>query len=260
MEGFLENFESFIGVNFWTALFTLLNFLILFFVARRFLIGPILAIIESRQKEIDDMYSEAGNAKDHALALEEEYTQKLSAATETGERIVKEAVARGQAREDEIIRNANAEASAIMDKAAADIAQEKKKALNDAKDEISGMAIAIAEKVVGRELNAADQADLVDSFIAQLGENVLSRNLVLGTTLFSGGPLSLQPPYPILYPFLCFSHPETATWKKERRRFPSENAISCHIPSFNTKSYSSLQQPRTDFYIGIRQIGEHTYQ
>ena len=172
MEGFLENFESFIGVNFWTALFTLLNFLILFVVAKRFLIGPILAIIESRQKEIDDMYSEAGNAKDHALALEEEYKQKLSAATETGERIVKEAVARGQAREDEIIRNANAEASAIMDKAAADIAQEKKKALNDAKDEISGMAIAIAEKVVGRELNAADQADLVDSFIAQLGENV----------------------------------------------------------------------------------------
>ena len=35
MEGFLENFESFIGVNFWTALFTLLNFLILFFVADR---------------------------------------------------------------------------------------------------------------------------------------------------------------------------------------------------------------------------------
>ena len=172
MEGFLENFESFIGVNFWTALFTLLNFIILFLVAKRFLIGPILAIIENRQKEIDDMYLQAGSAKDNALALEEAYKQKLSAATETGERIVKEAVARGQAREDEIIRNANAEASAIMDKAAADIAQEKKKALNDAKDEISGMAIAIAEKVVGRELNAADQADLVDSFIAQLGENV----------------------------------------------------------------------------------------
>ena len=172
MEGFLENFESFIGVNFWTALFTLLNFIILFLVAKRFLIGPVLAIIETRQKEIDDMYLEAGCAKDNALALEEEYKQKLSAATETGERIVKEAVARGQAREDEIIRAANAEASAIMDKAAADIAQEKKKALNDAKDEISDMAIAIAEKVVGRELNAADQESLVDSFIAQLGDHV----------------------------------------------------------------------------------------
>ena len=172
MEGFLENFESFIGVNFWTALFTLLNFIILYLVAKHFLIGPILAIIENRQKEIDDMYLQAGSAKDNALALEEEYKQKLSAATETGERIVKEAVVRGQAREDEILRAANAEASAIMDKAAADIAQEKKKALNDAKDEISDMAIAIAEKVVGRELNAADQESLVDSFIAQLGDHV----------------------------------------------------------------------------------------
>jgi F-type H+-transporting ATPase subunit b len=131
-----------------------------------------MKIIEDRQKEIDDLYLEAGSAKENALALEAEYQQKLSVATETSDRIVKEAVARGQAREEEILRQANAEASAIMDKAAADIAQEKKKAINDAKDEISGIAIAIAEKVVARELNAADQAVLVDSFLAELGDEV----------------------------------------------------------------------------------------
>lgn len=172
MEGFLESFESFIGVNFWTALFTLLNFIALFLVMKRFLVGPVLKIIQDRQKEIDDMYADADHAKGNALALESEYKEKLSAATETGERIVKEAVARGQSREEEIIRQANAEAAAIMDKAAADIAMEKKKAINDAKDEISDMAVAIAEKVVGRELNAADQADLVDSFIDRLGDDV----------------------------------------------------------------------------------------
>ena len=59
-----------------------------------------------------------------------------------------------------------------MTKAAADIAMEKKKAINDAKDEISGIAMAIAEKVVGRELNAADQAGLVDRFISELGDQV----------------------------------------------------------------------------------------
>ena len=170
MEGFLENFESFIGVNFWTALFTLLNFIILFLVAKRFLIGPILAIIENRQKEIDDMYEAAGTAKDNAAALETEYKEKLSAAAETSERMVKQAVARGQSREEEIIRQANLEANAIREKAAADIAQEKKKAINDAKDEISEMAMAIAEKVVGRALNEVDQASLVDHFIEELGE------------------------------------------------------------------------------------------
>ena len=165
-------FESFLGVNPWTALFILLNTLTIFFVAKKFLFGPVMNIIAQRQQEIDDLYAGANSAKDEAEALRNEYQEKLSVAAETGERIVKEAVARGQAREEEIIRSANAEAGAIMDKAAADIAMEKKKALNDAKDEISDMAIAIAQKVVGRELNAADQADLVDSFIAQLGENV----------------------------------------------------------------------------------------
>ena len=84
--------------------------------------------------------------------------------------MVKEAVERGQRREEEILRQANLEADAVMAKASADIAREKRKALNDAKDEISDIAMAIAEKVVGRELNGADHSALVDGFIDRLGE------------------------------------------------------------------------------------------
>ena len=166
----MGTFQDFIGIDFWTALFVLLNTLAVFFVAKKFLFKPVKKMIDDRQKEIDDMYSDADNARNAALALEEEYKEKLSQATETGERIVREAVARGQQREEEIIRQANEEAAAILDKAASDIALEKKKAINDAKDEISGIAIAIAEKVVARELNNEDQHNLVDSFIDELGE------------------------------------------------------------------------------------------
>ena len=162
--------ESFLGVNPWTALFILLNTLTVFFVAKHFLFGPVMKMIEDRQKEIDDLYADAGSAKENAVALEAEYKEKLSVAAETSERIVKEAIIRGQTREEEIIRQANAEAAAIMDKAAASIAQEKKKAINDAKDEISGIAIAIAEKVVAREIQSADQQKLVDDFINGLGD------------------------------------------------------------------------------------------
>lgn len=163
-------FESFIGVNFWTAFFVLMNTLAIFFVAKKFLFLPVKNMIDSRQKEIDAMYDAAGAAKESAQALENEYKEKLAQAQQTSDRMVKEAVARGQNRQDEIISQANAEARAILDKAAADIAQEKKKALNDAKNEISEMAMAIAEKVVGRELNDVDQAKLVDEFIEELGD------------------------------------------------------------------------------------------
>ena len=163
-------FESFLGVDPWTALFILLNTLTIFFVAKKFLFKPVMKIISDRQKEIDDLYADAGAAKEQARQLQESYQQKLSAAQETSDRIVKEAVARGQSREEQIIRDANAQAAAIMDKASRDIAQEKKKAINDAKNEISDLAMAIAGKVVGHALEGADQASLIDGFIRELGD------------------------------------------------------------------------------------------
>lgn len=165
-------FESFLGVNPWTALFTLLNTLTIFFVGKKFLFGPVMKMIQDRQDEIDGMYSDANAAKADAETMRCDYQAKLDNAQATSERIVKEAVARGQAREEEIIRQANREASAIMDKAETSIAMEKKKAINDAKDEISGLAMAIAGKVVGRQLNDGDQSKLVDDFIDGLGDSV----------------------------------------------------------------------------------------
>ena len=167
----MGQFEGFIGVDFWTALFVLLNTLAIFFVARKFLFNPVHKMITDRQKEIDTMYADAGKAKEEAEKLEAEYQQKLADAQATSDLLVQEAVRRGQDREEEIVRQATEEATAIMNKASSDIAMEKKKAINDAKNELSSMAVAIAEKVVGRELKEKDQSALVDHFIDELGDN-----------------------------------------------------------------------------------------
>ena len=167
----IGEFEALLRVNPWTALFALANFLFLFFMLRKFLFKPVMKMLDDRQKEIDDLYKDAEDAKKDAQAKQQEYDRKLSAAQQTSEQLVREAVARGQSREEEILRQANAQASAMMDKAADDIAREKKKAVNDAKDEISVIALSIAGKVVGRELNDADHARLVDGFIEELGED-----------------------------------------------------------------------------------------
>ena len=168
----MGQFESFIGINFWTALFVLLNTLTIFFVAKKFLFGPVSKMIADRQAEIDGMYADAGKAKGEAEEMASEYRQKLSEAQATSERLVKEAAQRGQMREEEILRNAHDEAEAIRSRAAADAVREKQKVLNDAKNEISAMAVAVAEKVIGRELNASDQSAMVDHFIDELGDKV----------------------------------------------------------------------------------------
>ena len=163
---------EFLNINFFTALFTLVNTVVLFLVLKKFLWGPVMKIITDRQQEIDTMYSDADAERQQARQLREDYESKLADAQKTGERLVKEATVRAQSREEDILRQANAEADAIRRKAEADVAREKKKAINDAKDEIAGLAMDIAGKVVGHSLDDKDQSALVDQFIDQLGEGL----------------------------------------------------------------------------------------
>lgn len=163
---------EFLNINVFTALFTLVNTVVLFAVLKKFLFHPVMKMIFDRQQEIDDMYTAADNAKQQAQVLLAEYEGKLAEAQSTGDRLVKEAMARGQQRQEEILRQANADADAVRRKAEADIAREKKKALDDAKSEIAGLAVDIAGKVVGHSLDDAGQSALVDKFIDQLGDGV----------------------------------------------------------------------------------------
>ena len=75
MEWFLNEFETFVGVNLWTMLFAWCNLLILYLVLKKILFKPIKNMIDSRQTEVDNMYSDAERAKCDAAALKSEYEE-----------------------------------------------------------------------------------------------------------------------------------------------------------------------------------------
>lgn len=164
-------FESLVGVNPWTALFTFCNMIITFLLLKKFLFKPVKKMIDQRQKEIDDMYREAEAAKTEAAKLQADYEEHLSSARAERDEILRDAVSRARKRESEILSEAKSDAAALMAKAESDIAQEKKKALNEVKNEISSLSISIAETVVEREITQADQERLVMEFIGKLGED-----------------------------------------------------------------------------------------
>ena len=85
-------------------------------------------------------------------------------------RIISDAKKDAQFTADKMIKDAETEAHDIKVRAEADIEQEKKKAVNEAKDEISSLALDIAGKVVEKEINEADHRKLIDDFISKVGE------------------------------------------------------------------------------------------
>ena len=115
---------------------------------------------------------DAQAARAEAMVIKETYEENMRKARIQADDILSNAQRNATARSEEIIGQAQQQAAQLKLKAAADIEMEKKKAINDAKNEISGLAMAIAGKVVERELNQADQAQLIDRFIEELGDEV----------------------------------------------------------------------------------------
>jgi len=169
MEFFTDKFEAFIGVNPFTMVFAWINLLILYLFLKKLLFVPVKNMIDSRQKEIDDMYSDAESSKENADAMKLEYEEKLSKATEESEEILKKAVRRAQLREEEILREANEKAERIMERAEEQIELEKKQAVNDVKNQVSDMAIDIAALVIERDVNKAEHEAMIDDFINSIG-------------------------------------------------------------------------------------------
>ena len=166
---FLKNFEDFVGVNLWTMVFAWLNLLILYFILKKLAFKPLTNMINSRKKEIDDMYSDAESSKEAAEVMKSEYEEKISHANEESEAILKNAVRRAQLKEEEILKEANAQATRTLERAEEQIELEKKRALNEVKNEVSSMAIGIASAVIERDISEDEHKALIDDFINTIG-------------------------------------------------------------------------------------------
>lgn len=166
----MGQFEALVGVNFWTALFVLLNTLAIYFVAKKYLTDPVMKIIDKRQKEIEDTYEKAETAESEALAMREECEKRLSGAREEASEIVKTATVRATARTEEMMTAARAEVAALKTKADQEIESERRKAAGELKNDISELVLNIAGIVVEKEIDSSVHKDLIDDFISHVGD------------------------------------------------------------------------------------------
>ena len=168
----MDLYQSLVTVNPVTLIAQIANLFIQLLVVKIFFLDKIKAILDQRREAADKEITDAQAAHAEAAAIKAAYEQNMKEAKLKADDMLSAAQKTATLRSEEIISQAQQAASQIKAKASSDIEMEKKKAINDAKNEISGLALAIAGKVVERELNSADQSDLIDRFIDELGERV----------------------------------------------------------------------------------------
>ena len=160
-----------ISVNLWQILISLANLLILFFIIKKFLYGPVKKIIAARQAELDVQYSAASEAERSAKENKEAWEEKMKSAQSEADAIIQTATANANQRGEKIIAEAKEKATYIVRQAENEAALERKRAEDDIKYEIVTISSALAEKMLEREINAQDHRELIDSFIGSIGES-----------------------------------------------------------------------------------------
>ena len=166
----MELYQALITLDGWTFLAQICNLMIQLVIFKKFLLKPIKQVIADRKAKADSEIADAQKLRTEAEAMKAEYEQNLQNARTEANQIVAAAQKTATARSEEIVGEARAQAAALKQKAEADIAQERKKAVNEVKDEIGGIAMEIASKVMEREISEKDHKDLIDEFIKNVGE------------------------------------------------------------------------------------------
>ena len=166
----MQLYQALITLDGWTFVPQICNLMIQLVIFKKLLLNPVKKVIAERKAKADSQIADAQKLRTEAEAMKAEYEQNLQNARTEANQIVAAAQKTAAARSEELLGEARAQAAALKQKAEADIAQERKKAVNEVKDEIGGMAMEIASKVVEREIREADHKDLIDEFIKNVGE------------------------------------------------------------------------------------------
>lgn len=164
-----KTFLPLVDINASTIVFTLINTLIIFLLYRFLLHNKVMAMMDKRREAINAEIDAAENAKKQAEEAKAEYAEKLRQSKDEADKIVSDAVKRASDKEAEIIADANASAARMKQQAQESIEQEKRRALNEVKDQISEVVVLAASKVCEKEITQKDNADLIDSFLADVG-------------------------------------------------------------------------------------------
>lgn len=165
----METFQKFVSMGGWEILVTICNTLITFLIVKHFLFKPIRKMFAARTEEVQAMYDHAEADRAEAEAMKKDYSQSIANAKAEAAQITQSATRRATVRSEEILAEASRQASDMKKKAELSIEQERKKAMNEIKDEIAGLSIMIASKVVEKDISQDDHKRMIEEFIDKVG-------------------------------------------------------------------------------------------
>lgn len=155
----------------WTSIvFTIIAFLILYWLLTRYAFGPLFSVMEKRRQLVLQQMNEAAQTREQAVAYVEEQKQALQQARKEAYDIIEQSKQTGNKQAEQIITQAKDEAVRLKDEAVREITSERNKAVAELRSEVGKASVQIASKLIQKEIKEDQvQGELVDQYLKEVG-------------------------------------------------------------------------------------------
>ncbi|HPS65798.1 MAG TPA: F0F1 ATP synthase subunit B [Ignavibacteria bacterium] len=162
---------SLLTVNPGLIIWTIVIFILLLLVLKKFAWKPLIKALNSREDTIKSALENAEKQNQLAAEIIEKNKQQLSEANAESMKIINAGRETASKIKDEIISKANEEYTKIVNQAKEEIERQKTASIDEIKNEIVDMSMKIAEQVIRKNLNAETQKQIVNDFITKIPKN-----------------------------------------------------------------------------------------
>ncbi|HEX9950621.1 MAG TPA: F0F1 ATP synthase subunit B [Rubricoccaceae bacterium] len=162
---------SLLDLNPGLAVWTVLAFLLLLGLLGKFAWPAILGGLKERESTIEESMARAENALAEAKRLQSDTDAQRQEAGRQAQTILREAREAAAQMRDADVERTKAEIARMQAQASADIERQKQQAIGELRSEVAALAIGAAEKILGEQIDAQKQSDLVGRFIAEMPTN-----------------------------------------------------------------------------------------
>ncbi len=152
-----------------------LGFLIFIYLLNRFVFKPIFAILDERQRTIQQTYDQLDEDRRQMEETRRQYEARLAAIEDAARERIQAAVKEAQTLRDNLVADAQQKAESIVESGHNEVERERQKAFLDLRGQIVSLTVAAAGKIVGESLDDAHHAKLVDDFITNVGNGVVAQ-------------------------------------------------------------------------------------
>jgi F-type H+-transporting ATPase subunit b len=148
---------------------SLVSFLVLFVILAKFAFPPVTKMLDERADKIRESLEKAEETRIEAERLLEEYRVQMAEARAEAGKVIEQGRTVAENMKNEIVAKAREEAEAEKTKAIDAIKAEKLAAMAELQASVADLSVAVAGKIIGQKLSAADHAALIERSIAEVG-------------------------------------------------------------------------------------------